>query len=457
MKNDTTALHHHTIYTVSELTAEIKTLLEETYSMVWITGEISNFSRPASGHYYFVLKDPDAQIQAVMFRGQNRRLAFLPKDGMQLTGLGRISIYEPRGTYQIILEHVEPKGVGALQIAFEQLKARLSDAGLFDADRKRPIPYLPGKIAVVTSPTGAVVHDIIHIVRRRFPSSKLVIAPVTVQGDEAITEISEAIQLLNQMPEPAQVIILARGGGSLEDLQAFNSEAVARAIFSSEIPIVSAVGHETDFTIADFVADLRAPTPSAAAELVVPDQFALMRQHAALENRLKAAMTMCLAHARDKLTHFAKRLRDPRKRIEDYRIRLDDYSGRMQRLFSMQLNRKTELLGFLHHRLLAGSPGHRAKRTKALLEQYDSTIYKNMYKLFSIKKLEHQAIDGKLQTLNPRAILQRGYSITRTLPKSKVVRNSAEINKGQKLEVLLSKGSITCCVKEIYQNDEEKF
>ena len=257
------------VYSVSELNAKIKSILEEQFPFVWVGGEVSNFAVPASGHFYFTLKDEKAQLRAVMFRGQNRNLRFELADGMAVSGIGRVSVYEPRGTYQVIFEHLEPRGTGALQVAFEQLKMRLAEEGLFDEQHKRPLPFLPAKIHIVTSPTGAVIHDIMQIVERRFPGMPISVIPVKVQGDGAIEEIVAAIETLDTL-EDAEVAIVARGGGSLEDLQAFNSEAVARSIFASRIPIVSAVGHETDFTIADFVADLRAPTPSAAAELTVP-------------------------------------------------------------------------------------------------------------------------------------------------------------------------------------------
>ena len=282
------------ILTVSELTGQIKSLLENSFAFVWVCGEISNFRTPGSGHYYFTLKDASAQVAAVMFRNQNRQLKFLPADGMSIVGLGRISVYEPRGSYQIILEYVEPAGVGALQVAFERLKQRLAVAGYFDEHHKQRLPFLPHKISVITSPTGAVVHDIITVASRRFPNMPLQIVPVKVQGVGSEDEIASALELVNRRSD-ADVIILARGGGSLEDLQAFNSERVAMAIFTSRIPVVSAVGHETDVTIADFIADVRAPTPSAAAELVVPDKNELARRCIEIESKLHAIINNYLS------------------------------------------------------------------------------------------------------------------------------------------------------------------
>jgi len=273
------------IYSVSQLTENIKSILEDNFPFIWISGEISNFKSPVSGHYYFTLKDSQAQINAIMFRGQNRNLKFFPEDGMKITGFGRISVYQPRGAYQIIMEYIEPDGIGALQIEFEQLKIKLSQEGLFDEIHKKEIPFLPEKIALITSPTGSVVHDMIRVLHRRFPGVGISIIPVKVQGDDSVEQIVDAIIWLNKLKN-ADVAILARGGGSLEDLQAFNSEDVARAIFKSNIPIISAIGHETDYTISDFVADLRAPTPSVAAELAVAVKSDLFQQQNMLAKQL---------------------------------------------------------------------------------------------------------------------------------------------------------------------------
>lgn len=263
------------IYTVSQLTSNIKNLLEENFPLVWVSGEVSNFSVPVSGHFYFSLKDENTQIQSVMFRGQNRILKFEPENGLKITGLGRISVYEPRGSYQLILEYMEPKGIGALQVAFEKMKDRLLKEGLFDKKHKKTLPFVPKKICIITSPTGSVLYDFLQIAHRRFPNMPVEIIPVSVQGNQAVKDIVQALDLANSSTDKTDrlqpdVIVIARGGGSIEDLFAFNTEEVARSIFLSSIPVVSAIGHETDFTITDFVADFRAPTPSAAAEIVVP-------------------------------------------------------------------------------------------------------------------------------------------------------------------------------------------
>ena len=277
------------IFSVSELTKQIRSLLENNFAEVWIAGEISNFRSPGSGHFYFTLKDDQAQLSAVMFRGANARLPFKIEDGQEVICHGRVTVYESRGQYQIVVDHCDPKGIGALQLAFEQLKKKLQTEGLFDAARKKPLPFLPKNIGVVTSPTGAAIRDILNILQRRFPGIEVLLVPVKVQGVGAAEEIAEAIRLLNEQGE-VDVMIVGRGGGSMEDLWAFNEEAVARAIFASKIPVLSAVGHEIDFTIADFVADVRAPTPSAAAELAVPRKEDLAAAIQNMRQRLAQAI-----------------------------------------------------------------------------------------------------------------------------------------------------------------------
>ena len=439
------------VYTVSELTAEIKALLEETFPFIWIIGEISNFRIPLSGHFYFTLKDADAQINAVMFRGQQRQLKCEPEDGMRVTGMGRLSVYEPRGSYQIILEYMEPSGVGALQIAYEKLKHQLAQEGLFDDQYKQPIPFLPQKIGLITSPTGAAVHDILHIIDRRFPNVEIQILPVKVQGDGAVDEIVAALALLNDQPG-FDVVILARGGGSLEDLQAFNSEPVARAIFGCSVPMISAVGHETDYTIADFVADLRAPTPSAAAELVLPVKNELYQLVKGFSLDLQYRIFNLIERLRQSLVEVSKHLKDPRKRSQDWRLRLDDLTSRLNRCMQFVLDRNAERLGWSHERLMFHSPDTRVKAFKAIIEQ-------NIYKLLELNnKILHQKTaqlresSARLHALSPIAILARGYSITRTVPDSKIVMDPETVALNQDLEVIVSKGALICRVKEKSKN-----
>jgi exodeoxyribonuclease VII large subunit len=444
------------ILTVSELTGRIKSLLENSFAFVWVCGEISNFRIPGSGHYYFTLKDESAQVAAVMFRNQNRQLKFMPADGMSIIGLGRISVYEPRGSYQIILEYAEPAGLGALQIAFEKLKQRLAGEGYFDERHKQRLPFLPQKISVITSPTGAVVHDIITVASRRFPNLPLQVVAVKVQGVGSEDEIVAALELVNRRSD-ADVIILARGGGSLEDLQAFNSERVAMAIFNSRIPVVSAVGHETDFTIADFVADLRAPTPSAAAELVVPDKNELARRCIEIESKLHVIIFKYLSSHNKTILDLTRRLKDPRKKVQELWIRIDDMIGRLRRLSAMHLRRENERWSGLSRRLQASSPVHRAQEAQLELQQLNYKLLTS----FKIMLEKHQSslreTWAKLEALNPMAVLRRGYSVTRRLPDGRVVTDPDQVALGQDLEVLVAEGSLFCNVKGTSRYGKEKL
>jgi len=444
--HNTDPVNQKQIYTVSSLTAEIKSILEDQFSFVWITGEISNFRIPVSGHFYFVLKDANAQINAVMFRGQNQTLKFEPEDGMMITGLGRVGVYEPRGSYQIIFEYLEPKGVGAFQIAFEQLKAKLSEEGLFNDIHKKPIPYLPKKIGVITSPTGAVIHDIQRVIFRRFPNISLLVYPVRVQGEGADHEIVKGLERLN-LRDDIDVVILARGGGSLEDLHAFNSESVARAIFSSTIPIISAVGHETDYTIADFTADLRATTPSAAAELAVPVKDELLKKCEGLFLQLKSRFFRHIDTLRNLLYHTANRLIDPKKRIQDLQLTVDDLFIRMQRALFTTINRNQERIDWRTQRLIACSPKSLIINNKATLKQINNNLLLYKLKYLETKRYLLNNLIGKLNTLNPKAILNRGYSITQAIPDYEIVRDSDLVRIGQSVQVIFSKGSIICRVE----------
>jgi exodeoxyribonuclease VII large subunit len=442
------------IFTVSELNRKIKAILEQNFPFIWISGEISNFRMPSSGHFYFTLKDETSQIQTVMFRGQNQHLKFVPEDGMSVTGLGRISVFEPRGSYQVILEYLEPKGIGALQIAFEQLKKKLEDEGLFDDQHKKPLPFLPEKIGLITSPTGSVVHDILHIVKRRFPGIPLDIVPVKVQGDDAIADIVAAIDLLNRL-RSVDVVILARGGGSLEDLQAFNSEAVARAIFASEIPIISAVGHETDYSISDFVADLRAPTPSAAAELVVPIKGDLYRKINELKYLIILNLQRYIKNYRSQVGTLRERLTDPRKKLADHRLRLDEDAGRLTRAMMSQIRMRRERLAWRFDKLSYNNPSFYVTKLKEKLDRTSALLQQSIRSCVSSRQARLREVNAKLDSLNPIGILTRGFSITRTLPETTIVRDSAAVSYGQALEIVLAKGSLTCDVKEKFKNGKK--
>lgn len=458
--NHTTQTSTHTIYSVSQLTREIKYLLEDKYDIIWISGEISNIRIPSSGHAYFTLKDEYAQIAAVMFKGQLRQVKFDLEDGVTIVGMGRISVYEPRGSYQIILEYIEPRGVGALQIAFEQLKRKLGDEGLFDPIHKKTIPFLPDKIAIVTSPSGAVIHDMLHILYRRFPNICVDIYPVRVQGGTAAEEISTAIQRANARAD-ADVIVLARGGGSMEDLAAYSTEMVARSIFASDIPVISAVGHETDYTISDFVADLRAPTPSAAAELLVPVKSELVVRQDEMRQRCFRAIESIIASHRKRCNELTRRLIHPRKRIQELQMRIDELSQRLaanaRRLLKWQKQRYFNTAKLL----LKLNPNAYISNTKAKLDILNLKLFESINKLIMIKRQQLSSCNTALRALSPVAVLERGYSITRTLPSGTIVTASSQTAVDQPLEIILSKGSLdvtvtACNEKSPFENQFEE-
>ncbi len=456
MNKPVSATDHRHIFSVAELTENIKVLLEDKYPFLWISGEISNLHRPSSGHYYFTLKDETAQISGVMFKGQARNLTFDLEDGQHIIGMGRISVYSPRGAYQIILEYMEPKGIGALLLAYEKLKAGLAAEGLFDAIYKKPIPFLPQAICVITSPTGSVIHDILHIADRRFHSVPVQIIPVKVQGDGADAEIVRAVELANRYAH-ADVMILARGGGSLEDLAAFNSEAVARAVFASRIPIISAVGHETDFTICDFVADLRAPTPSAAAELALPDKDALIARHTEQIFNLKTRMFRQVESSRQYLNDLKNRMVHPVKRIQDSRLRIDELLDRLNRASLREINRKKEILNWKLNELYLLNPIRYIHKYNL---EHDG-LYHNLIHLiknqYNFQKHLLQQTVTRLISASPVAILSRGYSITRTVPDARVIRDSESVQPGQQVEIRLARGALLCRVERIAPNGQTDF
>ncbi len=441
------------IYTVSELNGQLKKLLEEQYPFIWITGEISNFSLPASGHSYFSLKDHNSLINCVMFKNQRRRLKFAPENGIKITGMGRLSLYEPRGSYQIILEHLEPEGAGALQMAFEQLKRKLSKEGLFDESLKKPIPFLPLKISVITSGTGAAVRDVINVSKRRFPGIDLEIVPVKVQGNEAEHEISHAIAMVNSMGS-SDLIILCRGGGSLEDLAAFNSERVARALYDSVIPVISAVGHETDFTIADFTADLRAPTPSAAAELAVPEVKALKKSIFALEKNMLRGFQHYFIFLKDQVNDLKARLKSPAGIVDDMQFRLEDIDTRCRISMEKLIILHKEKLEWFDKSLYANNPGKNILMLEKNCNNLISRLKTGMTGIIKRCRAEHDMLNAGLAALSPAAVLERGYSITRQYPEKTVLFDSKMTATGNIIEVILAKGTLLCQVKE--KNGKEK-
>lgn len=382
------------IYTVSTLNQSARLLLEEGLGTVWVEGEISNFVRASSGHIYFSLKDANAQVKCAYFKGRRNQQNNWAQ-GMQVLACARVSLYEPRGDYQLIVEYVEEAGLGALQKAFETLKAKLQTEGLFATEHKKPLPAYPQCLGVITSPTGAAIRDILHVLERRYPILPVIIYPTLVQGAGAAEQITKAIQLANQQ-QACDVLILARGGGSLEDLWSFNEENVAKAIFASQIPIISGVGHEIDFTIADFVADVRAPTPSAAAEIVSPDGEALLGYLEQMESRLAQRMRHQLAFKQQSLQSLTQRLRHPRERLQFFAQKLDDQTHRLAQAWHKLITRR-------NHQL-------------ALILQ-------------------------NLQTLSPKATLQRGYAIVKNA-KGDIVRTPQQAKPGEQIFTTLSLGEI---------------
>jgi exodeoxyribonuclease VII large subunit len=434
------------ILTVSRLTALIKGVLEENFERVWVEGEVSNLAMPVSGHLYFTLKDAGAQIRCVMFRASARALKFRPRDGMGLVVRGRVSLFEPRGEYQLILEYLEPQGVGALQLAFSQLKERLAKEGLFDEAHKRPIPKLPQRIGIVTSATGAAIHDILNVLDRRFANVEVLISPVKVQGEGAAQEIAQAVRDLNRYGD-IDVMIVGRGGGSMEDLWAFNEEIVARAIFHSRVPVISAVGHEVDFTITDFVADLRAATPSAAAELVVKSKAELSAQLDALTHRLRQGIRLELSRYRGRVDLLALSLKDPSMLLGHLAQRIDDLSERLYLTFRGELRRLGVQLENLNNHLRLTNPGLMVERGREhLLSLFARGEYALHRSLESCR--ERTAVNsGKLQALSPLQTLSRGYAIASLLPEGTVIRESVQLATGDTIDIRFHKGGAVCRVE----------
>ena len=436
------------ILTVTELTRQVQDVLEATFDQLWVEGEISNLRRPASGHLYFTLKDEESQIRAVLFRPVARALKFDLEDGMHILCRARMNVYRPRGEYQLILDYAEPKGAGALQIAFEQLKARLQAEGLFDPAHKKPVPFLPSRIGVVTSPSGAVIRDILNITKRRFPSVDILIAPVRVQGAEAPAEIVEAIHHLNELPG-IDVIIVARGGGSLEDLMAFNSEGVARAIFASRIPVISAVGHEIDFTIADFVADMRAPTPSAAAELVVPMRSELSQQIRALTARLVSGAERLLKLRKDRLETLAERVRDPRRRLVDLRLGLDERFNSLSASLVRRARTERDRLRHFETHLQYLSPGVRLANLTFVLDNMRKSMITGVSRQVETLRTRLAGRTALLDSLSPLGVLARGYAIARAMPEGRVIRDAKELATGDPVGINVAKGRFDAVVTKI--------
>ncbi len=407
----TTEMRQEEVLTVSEVTRNIKVLLETALPILWVEGEISNFKHHSSGHMYFSLKDENAQISCVFWAGRNMNLTFRPQDGMQVLVKGRVTVFERRGQYQLDVLQLLPAGVGALQLAFEQLKKRLSEEGLFDAEHKKPLPRFPRRIGIVTSPTGAAIRDLLSVIRRRWPSSEIVLRPTLVQGPEAAQDIARAIQEFNAFGE-VDVLIVGRGGGSMEDLWAFNEEVVARAIFESEIPIISAVGHEIDFTIADFVADQRAPTPSVAGEMVVPDAQEILQQ---LQHQLLRAYRLVhgqIQQAREKLNGLQSSygLRRPLDILRQHQQALDELNRRLEQAIGQHVERQ---------------------------------------------KMRLEALTKQLQALSYENVLQRGFALVRDHDTKALLMTAAQVQPEQQIDILFQDGEAGARVVSVQQNTQQ--
>ncbi len=438
------------VFTITQITAQIKEHLESTFSGIWVEGEISNFKHHSSGHMYFTLKDKDAQISAVMFKGSNLRLRFKPEDGMKVLVFGRISVYEPRGSYQVYVQEMEPKGVGELQLAFEQLKKKLESEGLFRKEHKKPIPEFPEVIGVVTSPTGAAIRDIQNVITRRFSLARILLIPVRVQGNLAGDEIVNAIETFNDHGA-ADVLIVGRGGGSIEDLWPFNEEKVARAIFNSKIPVISAVGHEIDFTISDFVSDLRAPTPSAAAELVVKDKNELLDRIRSFILRSENYMKSDIREKKLGLSQIMKRrvFTQATAPIEEKLLRLDDNIQRIFREVKHEVSFYEENIKKFTRVIAGYSPDKRISEFKMKVLNFEKNIFSFTRSGIRERRLQLAEAAGKLDVLSPLSILKRGYSISKKYPAMNIIRSVKDVSEGDEIQVKLKDGDLDCSVKKI--------
>ncbi len=437
--------------TVSELTGLLRTSIEEQFSDIWLEGELSNLRAPGSGHVYCTLKDKTSQIRAVLFRSSAVRLRFTLQEGLQVIVRGRLTVYEPRGEYQIVLDTVEPKGIGALQLAFEQLKERLAAEGLFDQDRKKPIPAFPRTVGVVTSLTGAAIRDILAVLRRRWPTLHILIAPVQVQGESAGRKIAEALAALNDWGS-VDVIIVGRGGGSLEDLWSFNEEIVVRAIAASHVPVVSAVGHEIDVTLADFVADLRAPTPSAAAEAVVPVLAEVVERLRELTARTGQIMFRHCAFERQRLDAGMRGVTDVRFRLQEAAQRTDDMVDRLRELLQRLLTSGRERIHEAQRNLSGLNPIVVIKQGLATVPQFSKRLEGQMGVILAQRGHRIHAMLAQLNTLSPLAILGRGYSILHTVPAGQILHRAKDVEVGQELEAQLASGRLGCMVTRVFDD-----
>ena len=435
------------ILSVSQLASSVRKTLEQNYPLNWVEGEISNLATPASGHIYFSLKDPNAQVRCAMFKMRKRLLDFEPENGMQVLVRAKVGLYEARGDFQLIIEHMEEAGDGAMRREYEALKRRLRNEGLFESQHKQSIPKIPSQIGIITSPTGAAIHDMLTVLKRRFPSIPVLIYPVAVQGETAAKKISKAIKLANTRNE-CDVLIVSRGGGSLEDLWAFNDEHLAHTIFNSKIPIVSAVGHEIDFTIADFVADVRAPTPSAAAELLSPDRNEWLQRLNSLSRRLLASMQNRVSQNSQRIDWLSQRITSPQQRLKQTSQRIHDLQQRILRAKDSQHQYKNQKLQKLHSALLLHAPENKIKYLQQRQVLLQNRLQQNMKNILQQRNETFLLLCNILDAVSPLATLGRGYSISRQLDTGELIRDAADIKKGMRIETRLEKGRLICNVED---------
>ncbi|MCD6319982.1 MAG: exodeoxyribonuclease VII large subunit [Candidatus Desulfofervidaceae bacterium] len=435
------------VYTVSEITEAIKQILESEFPLIWVEGEISNARCPLSGHFYFTLKDEKAQLGAVLFKGQRRWLKFEPEDGLKVICQGRITVYPPHGNYRLIVEYIEPKGYGALQLAFEQLKKRLEKEGLFAEAEKKSLPLLPRRIAVVTSPVGAAIRDFLRVLLKKFPNVNVRIYPVKVQGEDAAQEIARAIYDLNRLGWP-EVIVVTRGGGSLEDLWAFNEEIVARAIYASDIPVVSAVGHEVDFTISDMVADLRAPTPTAAAEMIIQKKEDIENFLTDSLSRLPRALKKQVETQKLNLNHLLKRLGSSKQRLDYYRLQLDDLSQSLFKTFAHIREKQRTKFNNLVRSLSLCHPKRQLQQYREQLQQKQKEISLHFLHLLQQKQQYLHQMQQSLNALSPLNVLKRGYALAFTFPERRLIKSITQATPNMNILVRVADGEIKAKVED---------
>ena len=437
---------------ISQLNLDAQGLLESSFPLIWLQGELSNFSRPASGHWYFSLKDTRAQINGAMFRNRNRLLDFAPQNGQQVLVRAKITLYVPRGNFQIVVEHMVPAGQGALKAQFDALKAQLQSEGLFAQDRKQALPAWPSQIGVITSPSGAAIRDILQVLQRRCPSIPVVIYPAAVQGADAPAQLRQALGLAVTRNE-CDVLIIGRGGGSLEDLWAFNDEALTRAVAECPIPIVSAVGHEVDTGLTDFAADLRAPTPSAAAELVSPDLSVVSQRLAGLHRRLRWVMAQQLRTPQERLRHLSQRLRSPRQHLEQSSQRLDELHNRLQRQMQHRLTLLQGRLQPSQQRLARLSPERLLLDRQQQLAALNKRLPQPIQRQIQQQQVQLAGLSKRLQTASPLETLARGYSIT--FKGDDAVRSVSQLQPGDTLTTRLVDGEVTARVEHVQGSDTD--